>query len=205
MHESKLSKWAWGILAWLVALTIFFPIFVMIITAFKNEREAQSLSLFFIPTLVSFYEVFARSNYAVYVWNSILASIGSTLLCFALAIPAAYRMAFYPTPKTQSTLVWMLSTKMMPAVGVLIPLYILCQFFGVLDNIVALIVIYALINLPIAVWMAYTYFCEIPAAILGGGADRWRHDLARNVACAAADDPPGSLFDRAAPGDLVVE
>ena len=110
MHESKLSKWAWGILAWLVALTIFFPIFVMIITAFKNEREAQSLSLFFIPTLVSFYQVFARSNYAVYVWNSILASIGSTLLCFALAIPAAYRMAFYPTPKTQSTLVWMLST-----------------------------------------------------------------------------------------------
>ena len=166
MTESKFSKWAWGILAWLVALTIFFPIFVMIITAFKNEREAQSLSLFFLPTLESFYEVFARSNYAAYVWNSILASVGSTLLCFALAIPAAYRMAFYPTPKTQSTLVWMLSTKMMPAVGVLIPLYILCQFFGVLDSIVALIIIYALINLPIAVWMAYTYFCEIPAAIL---------------------------------------
>ena len=60
----------------------------------------------------------------------------------------------------------MLSTKMMPAVGVLIPLYILCQFFGLLDNIIALIVIYALINLPIAVWMAYTYFCEVPGAIL---------------------------------------
>ena len=84
-------------LAWLVAIIIFFPIFVMAITAFKNEREAQSLSLFFIPTLESFYEVFARSNYANYVWNSILAAVGSTLLCFALAIPAAYRMAFYPT------------------------------------------------------------------------------------------------------------
>ena len=163
------------------------------------------MSLFFIPTLEIFYEVFARSNYAIYVWNSILASIGSTLLCFALAIPAAYRMAFYPTPKTQSTLVWMLSTKMMPAVGVLIPLYILCQFFGVLDNIVALIIIYALINLPIAVWMAYTYFCEIPGSHSRGGADRWRHDLGRNVACPPADDPPGSLFDGAAPGDLVVE
>ncbi len=166
MEESKFSKWAFGILAWLVALIIFFPIFVMAITAFKNEREAQSLSLFFLPTLESFYEVFARSNYVNYVWNSILASVGSTLLCFALAIPAAYRMAFYPTKKTQSTLVWMLSTKMMPAVGVLIPLYILCQFFGLLDNILALIVIYALINLPIAVWMAYTYFCEVPGAIL---------------------------------------
>ena len=63
MEESKLSKWAFGILAWLVAIIIFFPIFIMIITAFKNEREAQSLSLFFLPTLESFYEVFARSNY----------------------------------------------------------------------------------------------------------------------------------------------
>jgi ABC-type glycerol-3-phosphate transport system permease component len=74
MTESKLSKWGWGILAWLVAIIIFFPIFLMIITAFKNEREAQSLSLFFLPTLESFHEVFARSNYAVYVWNSSLAS-----------------------------------------------------------------------------------------------------------------------------------
>ena len=138
----------------------------MAITAFKNEREAQTLSLLFLPTLESFYEVFARSNYLNFVLNSIFASVGSTLLCFALAIPAAYRMAFYPTKKTQSTLVWMLSTKMMPAVGVLIPLYILCQFFGLLDSIIALIVIYALINLPIAVWMAYTYFCEVPGAIL---------------------------------------
>jgi sorbitol/mannitol transport system permease protein len=166
MTESRFSKWAFGILAWLVAIIIFFPIFVMAITAFKNEREAQTLSLFFLPTLESFYEVFARSNYLNFVLNSIFASVGSTLLCFALAIPAAYRMAFYPTKKTQSTLVWMLSTKMMPAVGVLIPLYILCQFFGLLDNIIALIVIYALINLPIAVWMAYTYFCEVPGAIL---------------------------------------
>jgi len=166
MTESKLSKWAFGILAWLVAIIIFFPIFVMAITAFKNEREAQSLSLFFLPTLESFYEVFARSNYLNYVLNSIYASVGSTLLCFALAIPAAYRMAFYPTKKTQSTLVWMLSTKMMPAVGVLIPLYILAQTFGLLDNIIGLIIIYALVNLPIAVWMAYTYFCEVPAAIL---------------------------------------
>jgi sorbitol/mannitol transport system permease protein len=166
MEETKLSKWLFGILAWLVAIIIFFPIFVMMITAFKNEREAQSLSLFFLPTLESFFEVFARSNYLKYVWNSMLASIGSTLLCFLLAIPAAYRMAFYPTKKTQSTLVWMLSTKMMPAVGVLIPIYILAQTFGLLDNIVGLIIIYALINLPIAVWMSYTYFCEIPGAIL---------------------------------------
>ena len=177
----------------------------MIITAFKNEREAQSLSLFFIPTLESFYEVFARSNYAIYVWNSIL--LRSVRRCCVLRwrFPAAYRMAFYPTRRRSRRLVWMLSTKMMPAVGVLIPLYILCQFFGVLDNIVALIVIYALINLPIAVWMAYTYFCEIPAAILEAaridGATIWQEmwHVLRPMTL------PGSLFDGTAPGDLVVE
>ena len=63
----------------------------------------------------------------------------------------------------------MLSTKMMPAVGVLIPIYLLCKAFGLLDNVVGLIIIYALMNLPIVIWMIYTYFCEIPAAILEAG------------------------------------
>jgi sorbitol/mannitol transport system permease protein len=78
-------------------------------------------------------------------------------------------MSFFPTPKTQSTLLWMLSTKMMPAVGVLVPIYFLFRTFGLLDTVVGLIIIYTLMNLPIAIWMSYTYFCEIPAAILEAG------------------------------------
>jgi len=78
-------------------------------------------------------------------------------------------MSFFPTPKTQSTLLWMLSTKMMPAVGVLIPIYLLLKGVGLLDNVLGLIIIYSLMNLPIAVSMSYTYFCEIPAAILEAG------------------------------------
>ena len=101
--------------------------------------------------------------------NSIYISVGSTLVCFLFAVPAAYSMSFFPTPKTQARLLWMLSTKMMPAVGVLIPIYLLSKAFGLLDNILGLIIIYALMNLPIAVWMTYTYFCEIPAAILEAG------------------------------------
>ena len=78
-------------------------------------------------------------------------------------------MSFFPTLKTQSTLLWMLSTKMMPAVGVLVPIYLLFRTFGLLDTVAGLIIIYTLMNLPIAVWMSYTYFCEIPAAILEAG------------------------------------
>ena len=175
MKES--NKWLWGIFAWLVAIAIFFPIFWMTITAFKTEKGAYSPDLIFIPTLESFNDVFARSDYFAYALNSIYISFGSTILCFLIAVPAAYKMCFFPTQKTQDTLLWMLSTKMMPAVGVLLPIYVLFKTFGLLDSVPGLIIIYTLMNLPIAVWMAYTYFAEIPGAILEAaridGANIW--------------------------------
>ena len=165
----KSGKLIFGMIGWLIAIIIFFPIFWMTITAFKTERGAYSPDIIFMPTLESFRDVFARSNYLAFVLNSLYVSIGSTLVCFIFAIPAAYKMSFYPTLKTQSRLLWMLSTKMMPAVGVLVPIYFLFKGAGLLDNVFGLIIIYTLMNLPIAVWMSYTYFCEIPAAILEAG------------------------------------
>jgi sorbitol/mannitol transport system permease protein len=166
METSRLKTLFLGVFGWLITLLLFFPVLWMTLTAFKTEQGAYSANLFFVPTLSSFREVFARSNYLAFALNSIYISLGSTLLCFVIAIPAAYRMAFFPTPRTQSTLLWMLSTKMMPAVGVLLPVYLLFRSAGLLDSVWGLILIYTLMNLPIAVWMAYTYFCEIPGAIL---------------------------------------
>jgi sorbitol/mannitol transport system permease protein len=158
-----------GVVAWIVALLLFFPIFWMAITAFKSEGQAYSTLLLFTPTLESFSEVFARSNYFAFAWNSILISLGVTVICLIIAVPAAYAMAFFPTKKTQQILLWMLSTKMMPSVGVLIPIYVLWKNAGLLDTVSGLVIVYTLMNLPIAVWMAYTYFCEIPRDILEAG------------------------------------
>jgi sorbitol/mannitol transport system permease protein len=158
-----------GILAWLIALLLFFPIFWMAITAFKTEQQAYSLTLFFIPTLDSFREVFARSNYFAFALNSVLISAGVTILCLLFSVPAAYAMAFFPTHRTQKVLLWMLSTKMMPSVGVLVPIYLLCKNSGLLDTVTGLVIVYTLINLPIAVWMSFTYFNEIPRDILEAG------------------------------------
>jgi sorbitol/mannitol transport system permease protein len=158
-----------GVLAWLIALALFFPIFWMTITAFKTERDAYSMSLIFSPTLESFREVFARSDYFLFARNSILISVGVTVLCLLLAVPAAYTMAFFPTRRTQKLLLWMLSTKMMPSVGVLVPIYLLWKNAGLLDTVSGLVIVYTLMNLPIAVWMAFTYFNEIPRDILEAG------------------------------------
>jgi polyol transport system permease protein len=169
MRQATWSKLLIALLGWIIAAMFFYPIFWMAITAFKTEKGAYSPDLIFLPTLDSFREVFERSNYFQFAQNSMLVSFGSTLFCFLLAIPSAYRMAFYPTQRSQTALLWMLSTKMMPAVGVLIPIYALWQRFGLLDTVPGLIIIYTLMNLPIAVWMSYTYFSEVPKGILEAG------------------------------------
>ncbi len=178
MSDQKKSPLWLAVLGWSCAIVLFFPIFWVAVTAFKTEAQAYTPSLVFLPTLDTFREVFSRSNYLAYVQNSLIVSLGSTVLSLLLAVPAAYSMAFFPTGRTQKLLLWMLSTKMMPAVGVLIPIYLLAKNTGMLDTVSGLTIIYTLINLPIAVWMAFTYFNDVPKEILEAaridGANAWQ-------------------------------
>ena len=160
--------WLIGLLAWLVAGILFFPIFWMFVTSFKTEVAAVATppQLFFTPTLENYIDVQERAAYFNYALNSIIVSVGATVLALLLAVPAAYAMAFFPTKRTKGTLLWMLSTKMLPSVGVLVPIYILGRESGLLDTRIGLVIIYTLINLPIVVWMIYSFFKEVPKAIL---------------------------------------
>lgn len=167
-QQRKLKTFITGLFAWTVALVLFFPIFWMFITSFKTELQAISVppSLFFEPTLENFKVVQERSDYIHHALNSVITSFGSTFIALVIAIPAAYSMAFFPSKRTKDILLWMLSTKMLPAVGVLVPIYILCRDFGLLDSRTALIIIFTLMNLPIIVWMLFSYFKDLPKEIL---------------------------------------
>jgi sorbitol/mannitol transport system permease protein len=156
-------------IAWGIGFVIFFPILWTILTSFKTEAEAIAnppIFLNFDWTLENYTVVQERSNYMRFLWNSVFIAGGSTILGLIVAVPAAWSMAFVPSKRTKDILLWMLSTKMLPAVGVLYPIYLLCIQLGVLDNRYALVVILMLINLPIIIWMLYTYFKEIPGEIL---------------------------------------
>ncbi|MFW3613831.1 carbohydrate ABC transporter permease [Billgrantia antri] len=158
------------LLGWGIALIIFFPILWMVLTGFKSEAEAiTDPSLIFTPTLESYVAVQARADYFKFALNSVVVAFGSTLLALAIAIPSAYAMAFLPTKRTKGTLLWMLSTKMLPPVGVLVPIYLLFRDFGLLDTRTGLIIVYTLMNLPIVVWMLYTFFKDLPRDILEAG------------------------------------
>ncbi|MBB3713038.1 sorbitol/mannitol transport system permease protein [Limimaricola variabilis] len=166
---STRRKIGFTIAAWAVGLAIFFPILWTILTSFKTEAEAISSPpsfLFFDWTLENYTTVQERSNYFRHFWNSVVISLGSTVLGLIIAIPAAWSMAFVPGKRTKDVLMWMLSTKMLPPVGVLIPIYLIFRDVGLLDTKTGLVIVLTLINLPIIVWMLYTYFKEIPGEIL---------------------------------------
>ena len=168
MRRKFFNSWVRGIGSWSVGVIMFFPIFWMILTSLKTELQAISIPplLFFVPTLENFILVQERSDYLDYALNSVITSFGGTLLSILLAVPAAYAMAFHGTRFTKDILLWMLSTKMLPAVGVLMPIYLIAQKAGLLDTRTALVIIFAMINLPIVVWMLFSFFRELPTEIL---------------------------------------
>jgi sorbitol/mannitol transport system permease protein len=155
--------------AWVVGFIIFFPILWMILTSFKTEVDAFASPpqfLFFHWTTENYGIVQGRSDYLLHAMNSIITAGGSTLIAMLIAIPAAWSMAFAPSKRTKDVLLWMLSTKMMPPVGVLVPIYLLYRDAQLLDTRIGLIIVLGLGNLPIVIWMLFTYFKEIPKDIL---------------------------------------
>ena len=155
--------------AWAIGLLIFFPILWTILTSFKTEGQAIAdppIFLMFDWTLENYAIVQERSDYLKFLTNSVIIAGGSTLLGILVAVPAAWSMAFVPSKRTKDILLWMLSTKMLPAVGVLYPIYLIFIEFGLLDTKIGIVVVLMLMNLPIIVWMLYTYFKEIPSEIL---------------------------------------
>ena len=166
--------------AWAVTLLLFFPLGWMCLTAFKTELQAIHVPPLFVftPTLENFQEVQQRSDYLLYAKNSVITSVLSTLIGLALAAPAAYSMAFFRSKRTRDILMWMLSTKMMPAVGALVPIYVLAQGAQLLDTRTGLVTVFTLSNLPIMVWMLYSHFKDIPGEILEAarmdGASLWQ-------------------------------
>ena len=169
------------LVAWAIALLIAFPIIWTVLTSFKPEPQAVAsppIWFGFDWTMKNYYDVQNQRDYFDYFLNSVIIAVGSTALGLLIAVPAAWSMAFVPGRRTKDILMWMLSTKMMPGVAVLVPIYLLFIWLDLLDTRIGLVVVIMLINLPIIVWMLYTYFREIPGEILEAarmdGASLWK-------------------------------
>jgi len=168
LKQSRTTRVAIAVLGWGSAFVMFFPILWMTLAAFKSEIDAVATppKLFFTPTLENFAAVNQRANYPLFAMNSVIEALGATVLAVLIAVPAAYAAAFFPNKRTKDLLLWMLSTKMLPAVGVLVPMYLIFRDLSLLDTRLGLIILFTLSNLPIVVWMLYSFFKDVPHEIL---------------------------------------
>ncbi|MFC5063018.1 carbohydrate ABC transporter permease [Actinomycetospora atypica] len=155
------------VVTWIVAIGFFFPVLWMVLTAFKTEQDAQTdpPTLAFTPTLEQFRTVF-DAGIGPYFANSLGATVISTVLVLLLATPAAFALSLRPVEKTQDVLFFFISTKMLPVVAAIVPIYVVVNDLRLLDNIWTLVVLYTAMNLPIAIWMMRSFFLEVPSELL---------------------------------------
>lgn len=157
----------WTVVAWLMALLIFFPVFWMVLTAFKQEGKAYTYppTIVFHPTFTEFSGVFSAGLRHPFE-HSLFVTVGSLILVLALGIPAAYALSIRAVERWRDALFFFLATKLLPYVAAIVPIYIVALHTGLLDNDWALIILYTGFNLPVAVWMIRSFLLEIPREML---------------------------------------
>ncbi|WP_408629960.1 carbohydrate ABC transporter permease [Amycolatopsis aidingensis] len=168
--RGRLGGSALTLVTWLIAILFVFPLLWMLLTSFKTESAAYTdpPTLFFTPTLEQFAGILER-GFLPYLGNSAFVTVMSTLAVLALGVPAAYALSISPIRQTSNALGFFLSTKMLPIVAAIIPLYVISQNVQLLDNVWALVILYTGMNLPLAVWMMRSFFLEVPKEMIEAG------------------------------------
>ena len=164
-----------GLAAWAIGIIFVFPVLWMVLTSFHSETDAASNPpRFFAPLTLEGYREFFGASSGASPWppliNSASASIISTIIVILLAVPAAYALSVKPIEKWTDAMFFFLSTKMLPAVAGLLPLYIIARAIGLLDNINLMIILYTAMNLPIAIWMLRSFLADIPVELFEAAA-----------------------------------
>ena len=168
----------WTVLGWVVGIGFFIPVLWMVVTAFKPESAAETWppKFTFSPTLSEFRIVFNGMD--PFIEHSAIATVGSTIVVLVLALPAAYALSIRPVRGWRDSLFFFISTKMLPVVAAIGPLYVIALKTHLLDSIWLLIILYAAMNLPLAIWMIRSFMLEVPTEMLEAarldGAGRFR-------------------------------
>src|SRR5712691_8993108 len=168
--RNRWSSFGWTALTYVVVFLLIFPVLWMVITGFKTEIAAITIppTIFFQPTLDQF-RLALDGGFGAYLFNSATAALISTALAMILGIPAAYAMVFQMRKnRSDDMLFFVLSTRFMPFAAILVPLYVIITRLNLLDNIITLIVVYTAMNLPLIIWMARSYFLDLPKEVLEG-------------------------------------
>lgn len=168
MIQKKVTYHVLNFLTIGLALIIFFPILWMILTSFKTEQIAFAFppQLIFTPTLENWRVALFEESYFNFLRNTLTSTGFSTIAAITIGFPAAYAMAFYPTKNTNSAMLWVMSTRMLPPVGVIVPLFIIFRDLKLLDTQASLIIVYTAMNIPLVIWMMRSFMLDIPYEVI---------------------------------------
>ncbi len=180
MTRRTITGHALSTLTLVLAFLMFFPILWMFITSFKTEADAFTYPplLIFQPTLENYQIALQQSRYFDFLTNTLLITVFSTLVALVLGVPAAYSLAYYPGKRSDFALMWVMSTRMLPAVGVIVPLYVIFKNLSLFDTHSGLILLYTAMNLPLVIWMMRSFLVDLPYEVLEAaridGATLWQ-------------------------------
>jgi polyol transport system permease protein len=166
----RLGPAALTVATWVIAILFVFPLLWMVLTSFKQEADAYTTPprVVFSPTLSQFAGIISR-GFLPYLANSGFVTVLSTLIVLLVGVPAAYALSLAPVRGTSNALGFFLSTKMLPIVAAIIPLYVISQKTQLLDTVWALVILYTAMNLPLAIWMMRSFFLEVPIEMIEAG------------------------------------
>ncbi len=164
----QLSGWALSALTLFIAFMVFFPILWMMLTSFKTEADAYTdpPKVIFQPTLDNYRVALQESRYFDYLGNTLIITVLAATAACLLGIPAAYSLAYFPTKRSNFTMSWIMSTRMMPAVGFIVPLYIIFKNLNLFDSHLGLVLLYTSMNLPLVIWMMRSFLTDLPYEVI---------------------------------------
>ena len=144
-----------------------FPFYWMFAMATRPVQQSLELSptWVFVPTFENFVRLTERGDFLQGLQNSLVIVSGSVVLVLAVGVPAAYAISRYDIPHERDVLVWILSSRMLPPVAVMIPFLLIFQQFELFDTIPGMILIYGTINISIVVWVMKAFFDGIPESL----------------------------------------
>ena len=168
--ESRAGTIALGVAAWVIGMVWIFPVGWTLLTSFKTEQDA-SAQTFHDPLSVDRYSDVSHSttgtlSLSTAFTNSLVIVAVSTVIVMLLAVPAAYALAIRPVPKWRDVLFFFISTKFLPIVASIFPIYVYAQRWNLIGTRTVLIILYIAINLPLAIWMTRSFFLEVPRELI---------------------------------------
>ena len=159
-----------GIAAWVVGMLWIFPVGWTLLTSFKTEQDASAQTLHNGLTFGRYSDVSHSTtgtlSLSAAFTNSLVVVVVSTVIVMLLALPAAYALAIRPVPKWRDVLFFFISTKFLPIVASIFPIYVYAEKWNLIGTRTILIVLYIAINLPLAIWMMRSFFVEVPRELI---------------------------------------